>query len=100
MGNLLNLKNIRLNKEKKLLKEQLDIFGKRYPKLKEIISQFLIWDESNRKTFANVLITHTHASSIGGLVLKKRKRKRKTQPKRKAFDFISEEEDIQVKWME
>jgi hypothetical protein len=42
MGNLLNLKNIALNKEPKLLEEQLNLFGNRYPNVKEIIAPFLI----------------------------------------------------------
>ena len=52
MGNLLSLKNIRLNKKKELLQHQLSIFGKRYPKVKDIISHFLIWEVSKRKTFS------------------------------------------------
>ena len=51
MGNLLSLKNIRLNKEKELLYQQLSIFGKRYPKIKDIISN-LLWNVSKRKTFS------------------------------------------------
>ncbi len=51
LGNLINLKYIQLSKDEKLLKEQLHIFKKRYPKIVDLIVPFLHWDERKRKTF-------------------------------------------------
>ena len=84
------------------MKEHIDIFCKWYPKVYELIKNFLIWDESKRKTFSDAddpksTVTTKYSESCSSL-LKKRKR-RKTMNKNKSFGFISELEQIQKKVM-
>jgi len=42
MGNLISYKNIKINKDQKLLNGQLLTFSKRYPNIIKIIKPFLI----------------------------------------------------------
>jgi len=42
IGNLISYKNIKINKDQKLLNDQLLTFSKRYPKIIKIIKPFLI----------------------------------------------------------
>ena len=45
MGNLLSLKDKRLNKEKTLLTKELTIFQANYPQVAKIIKPLLDWNE-------------------------------------------------------
>ena len=85
------------------MKKQIDIFRQRYPKVYELIKNFLIWDESKRKTFSDKddpksTVTTKYSESCSSLL--KKRRRRKTMNKYKCFGFISELEQIQIKVME
>ena len=54
MGNLLDIREVELCKDEKVLKENMKKFEKRYPKILKMLKPFLHWDINKRKTCSEV----------------------------------------------